>query len=253
MQVVFCGVGEAFDETLPNTSILLRDRNRGSGKRILLDCGFTAAPAYWLTEPEPLELDAVWISHLHGDHFLGLPQLFIRFSEHGRTRPLQVCGPQDTKEKVSLAMELAYPGKWARLGFEVLFREVLPGEGFELAGTEVMALPVEHPVPALGLLLRSSSGTLFYSGDGRVKPEHGSLLAGCRLGIFEAFRMEMITPGHSSAKQVLELARSAEIKKVALVHMQRRERQGQADMIPSYMEKYGVNGFLPDPGHSLEL
>ncbi|MDD4733003.1 MAG: ribonuclease Z, partial [Desulfovibrio sp.] len=60
MRMIFSGVGEAFDETLPNTSILLEGTD---GESLLLDCGFTAASAFWSVASRPLDLGAVCLSH----------------------------------------------------------------------------------------------------------------------------------------------------------------------------------------------
>ena len=69
LEVVFLGVGEAFDESLPNTSILVRPvEESGPTTTLLLDCGFTAPPLFWREMPEPDALDGIWISHFHGDH-----------------------------------------------------------------------------------------------------------------------------------------------------------------------------------------
>ncbi len=251
MRVVFCGVGEAFDENLTNTSILIQEKNDGSGRSILLDCGFTAAPSFWRMARKPLELDAVWISHLHGDHFLGLPQLFIRYSEHGRTKPLNICGGSGTEDAVSRAVELAYPGKWSRLGFRIEFIEVDPGEEFDLAWLKSRAALVDHPVSSQGIKLESESGSLFYSGDGRVELKARNFLVGCDLGIFEAFCLERDVTGHSNAAQVAEISGLAGIKRVALVHMHREERLRYGETAVSFLQKQGIDAILPAPGDSL--
>ena len=251
MRVVFCGVGEAFDENLTNTCILVQENNDGSGRSILLDCGFTAAPSFWRVAREPLELDAVWISHLHGDHFLGLPQLFIRYSEHGRTRPLNIYGGPGTAEAISSSVELAYPGKWSRLGFRIEFVEVESGDGFELTWLRGLAAPVDHPVSSRGVKLEAESGSLFYSGDGRVEPDIKNFLEGCDLGIFEAFCLEKEVYGHSNAAQVGEISLLAGIRRVALVHMHREERQKNGEKAVSLLRKQGIDAILPAPGDSL--
>ena len=56
-EVIFLGVGEAFDEELPNTSILIRYGKGTSPVTLLLDCGFTAPPRLWKEEPEVDILD----------------------------------------------------------------------------------------------------------------------------------------------------------------------------------------------------
>jgi len=253
IQAIFCGVGEAFDENLPNTCILVEAKKDGTSRKILLDCGFTAAPAFWRFADDPLDLDALWISHLHGDHFLGLPQLLIRFSEHGRIKPLQISGVAGTSMAAKQAMELAYPGKWDRLGFEVEFIEAYPEGSLLLAGVEALAVPVEHSVPSLGIKLHTGGMSLFYSGDGRLEKPFWSMLAGCELAICEAFALEGEMPGHCSVFRVLSMARSAGIRQTALVHMQRDERATHKDSLQKYFKQAQVTGFMPEPGDRVEL
>ncbi len=253
MQVLFCGVGEAFDENLPNTSILVEVEEHGTTRQILLDCGFTAAPAFWRFSFAPLDLDALWISHLHGDHFLGLPQLLIRFSEHGRFKPLQISGGAGTSGSVKKAMELAYPGKWDRLGFEIVFTEAFPEDTLHLAGVQALPIPVEHPVPSLGIKLQAGSGSLFYSGDGRLEKRFWSMLESCDLAVCEAFSLEESMPGHSSVSRVVSMARAAGVRKTALVHMQRDERRRHKDSLQKYLEEAEVEAFLPEPGDRVDL
>ena len=87
MRVIFAGVGEAFDENLGNTTVLV---TTGSGKRkrqILLDCGFTGAHAFWKASQDPMDLDAIWVSHFHGDHFFGVPLVLLRGSRRKSSQP----------------------------------------------------------------------------------------------------------------------------------------------------------------------
>ncbi len=92
MRVCFLGVGEAFDEHYPNTSLLVSLPGPEGGSNVLLDCGFTSPAAYYRHAPEDARtgsaLEAVWVSHFHGDHFLGLPLFLLRLWEEELDRPL---------------------------------------------------------------------------------------------------------------------------------------------------------------------
>lgn len=75
MRVIFLGVGEAFDAALPNNCHLIL-----SETTLLLNCGFSAVQQVWQYNGEADFLDAVFISHLHGDHCFGLPSPLARNS-----------------------------------------------------------------------------------------------------------------------------------------------------------------------------
>jgi ribonuclease Z len=70
IEVVFLGVGETFDDKLPNISILIRYRVGTTPVTLLLDCVFTVPPQFWREEPDVDILDGIWISHFHGNHCL---------------------------------------------------------------------------------------------------------------------------------------------------------------------------------------
>ncbi len=108
MQVHFAGVGEACEESLPHTSLLVYTRK--PRRCILLDCGFTSPPGVFRSIDSPEEIDAVWISHFHGDHVFGLPLLLHRMREAQRNRPLLLAGQSGTLERVQRLADLAYPG-----------------------------------------------------------------------------------------------------------------------------------------------
>jgi ribonuclease BN (tRNA processing enzyme) len=62
---------------------------------------------------DPGEVDSVVISHLHGDHFGGLPYLVLDGQFTRRTKPLTVFGPSGTAERLRAEMETSYPGSTA--------------------------------------------------------------------------------------------------------------------------------------------
>jgi ribonuclease Z len=253
VEAVFCGVGEAFDEDFTNTSILVKFCHKGDERLILLDCGFTAAPAFWKAAPRPLELDGIWISHLHGDHFLGLPQLLLRFSEHGREKKLHICGAPGLRDAVQESMELAYPSKINDLSFKVIFSEVLSSRDFEVSGIPARAVDIDHSVPSLGVRFDFEGKSLFYTGDGMVPDEALDTVQGCDLGIFETFTLNTKAPGHSNVIQSASFAGAAGINYLAAVHMQRNERRMNGHLVRDNLAQAGVSGFLPEPGDSIEL
>ena len=81
MEIILLGVGEAFDEILPNTSMLVRTEYQGKPVTVLFDCGYSVPPRFWQLGLDVETLDGIWISHFHADHAFGLPALLVRLWE----------------------------------------------------------------------------------------------------------------------------------------------------------------------------
>ena len=100
-----------------------------------------------------MRIDHICISHLHGDHYLGLPGLIFTFSLLGRTRPLNVYGPPGLKQILDLHVEAGE----GRLDFPLHFHSTsLDGSEvlFEDGSLTLESFPVRHRIPTTGFLLR---------------------------------------------------------------------------------------------------
>ena len=249
MQVTFVGVGEAFDETLGNTSLLVSFETAGIKRQMLLDCGFTAAHAFWRHSPDPLELDAVWVSHFHGDHFFGLPLLLLRFWEQGRERPLVIIGQPALEDKVTAALDLAYPRFRSKLGFEIDFLEVSPGKDLHVLDLRWSFAENGHSSPCLALRLDHDQGSVFYSGDGGPTDGSKALGADCDLIVHEAFGIEELQSGHGSVDLCIDFALEQKARALALVHMNRDVRRSRASEVRQRLARLTpLEAFLPEPG-----
>jgi len=250
MRVTFVGVGEAFDELLPNTSLLVES----GGSSILLDCGFNVSCRLWGYAENPLDLDAVYISHFHADHYFGLPALLVRSMEEGRTKRLTILGPSGIESRVKRLMELAYSNALAKVGFEIFFIECVPGEDFKHSGFRFRFALNDHSMPCLAIRLDAGGKSLYYSGDGKPTDATVDLAEGCDLVIHEAFTLDEITLGHGDVGSSLDMARKSGAGACALVHMRRTIRHTMMDMIRMAVDTQPeVHGFVPEPGDVREL
>ena len=254
MELHFLGVGEACDSREPNTSILIKTGKNKPGSHILLDCGFTVPHRYFALASDPEELETLWISHFHGDHFLGTPLLLLWFWEMGRRQKFLIAGPPGVEKKITAAMDLAYPNLMQRLAFPLQFIEIDQGPVKTIADSRWRTAYNEHSQPCLSLRLELEGKAIFYSGDGRPTTGSQTLAQGCDVIIHEAYGFEDATPGHGSIGACVEFARQAEAKKLALLHLQRHIRPKAGAVIKNYKKKYPeLFILLPEAGTVLRV
>src|SRR5205085_6808917 len=131
------------------------------------DLGATALVGMRRLGLDPNRIGAVALSHLHGDHFGGLPFLLLDGQyDGGRATPLTVIGPRGTAERLSRALEALYPGasglRW-RFPFEVI--DLPCGVPHRFAHLSLETTEVLHPsgAPSTAVRLTDGTRTLAYS------------------------------------------------------------------------------------------
>ena len=106
--VTFAGSGDAFGSGGRfQACIHLRPAGPPAAGPVLLDCGATSLPALRRCGLDPGEIGAVFVSHLHGDHFGGLPFLILDGQFSRRSMPLQVAGPPGIRARLAAPRRLA--------------------------------------------------------------------------------------------------------------------------------------------------
>jgi ribonuclease BN (tRNA processing enzyme) len=197
LTVTFAGSGDAFGSGgRYQACIHLR---RPGGPPVLLDCGATSLSALKSLALDPGEISAVFISHLHGDHFGGLPFLILDGQFSRRTEPLTIAGPPGTADRLWKAMEAMFPGSAAvRRRFRLDVVELALGGTTTVAGVEVTSWEVSHPsgAPPLALRLRTGGRTIAYTGDSAWTEDLVAVAAGADLLIAEAYYFDKAIPFH---------------------------------------------------------
>ncbi len=117
---------------------------RAGGDRLLFDCGEGTQQQLLRSVGLP-ELDAVFISHYHLDHWLGILGVLKTFDLRGRDRPLTVYGPPGLR-----ALLQAMRPAWGRVSFPLALEELDPHEEVAFDGYVVSPFAVDHRVPAYG-------------------------------------------------------------------------------------------------------
>jgi ribonuclease Z len=224
MDVYFVGVGEACDAKHGNSSIHVQTSNDTC---LLCDCGFSSAHSYFAFCDDPDKLDMIWISHFHGDHFFGVPLILLRFWEMKRSKPLLFVGQSGIEEKILGAMDLAFPNFRQRLCYDVRFQIIEPGNAHDVSGVLLQSVQTDHSQRNLGLVINDGNNKLYYSGDGRPTKDVAELVQDCDLAVHEAFRLDEEIHHHGSITGCLKLASASNIKRLALVHLERTFRHLQ--------------------------
>lgn len=121
--------------------------------KILIDCGEGTQTQMFRYQIKYNRIDYILISHLHGDHFLGLPGLLSTMSLNGRRRPLQIAGPVALEALINSFLEVSD----TQLQFPVEYHITDPSEAAGLFSTdsiEISTFPLKHRVPCTGFLIK---------------------------------------------------------------------------------------------------
>jgi ribonuclease BN (tRNA processing enzyme) len=188
---------------------------------------------------DSVNLKTVFLTHLHSDHTMGLPDLILTPWVMGRQAPLELYGPAGTQVMVDGIMR-----GWAedidhRLhdlqpatpnGYKVNVHETEGGDVFADANVTVTAIPVAHGAwKAFGYKIQTADRTIVLSGDARPTDALTAACVRCDLMIFEVYTMgstAKVTPAwqayrrayHTSTEELAAIAKVSQPARLVLYH-----------------------------------
>jgi ribonuclease BN (tRNA processing enzyme) len=220
MIVHMLGTGDAFGSGGRLQSCALVE---SGATRVLVDCGASVLASLRRALIDPNTIDAVLLTHFHGDHCGGVP--FLLMDAHyasGRARPLVIAGPPGVESTVHQLHEALFAGT-SRLPvtFDLRFVEFDPAQPADLAGWSVRAIPVEHSSRAtcFGLRLECQSAVVAFSGDTAWAASLADLARAADLFVCECYGLESAPPGHLDYRTLMAHRAELGCKRLLLTHM----------------------------------
>jgi len=141
LSVVFYGTGGSVPTARRATACLL---TRMGGDRIMFDCG-EGAQRQMHRSTGLVQLDEIYLTHYHADHYLGLPGLLKTYDLQDRKRPLRVVGPGGLRSLFSVLARI-----FGKLSYDIELVELAEGAAIRNDGYEIRSFPVKHRMRALG-------------------------------------------------------------------------------------------------------
>jgi ribonuclease BN (tRNA processing enzyme) len=220
MELRFIGSGDAFGSGGRfNTCFLVT----GAGGRFLIDCGASSLVALKHAAIDPASIDAVVVSHLHGDHFGGLPFLLLDARLMAkRTTPLLLCGPPGLAARLRAAQEALFPGSSERpLGFALEHRALAAGARCDTGHFAVTPFPAIHDAgaPCYSLRIECEGKVIAYSGDTEWNDDLAAAARGADLFICECSSWEKPLKGHIAYRDLAPRLAALGARRVILTHM----------------------------------
>ncbi|MCC7272861.1 MAG: MBL fold metallo-hydrolase [Alphaproteobacteria bacterium] len=220
MRLRFLGCGDAFGSGGRFQTCFLV---ASPSATFLVDCGASSMIAMRRFAVDPNAVDAVFVTHLHGDHFGGLPFLLLDAQlVSRRTRPLVLAGPPGLGQRLSEAMEVMFPGSsTVRRSFPVEIVELPARVATTVGAVTVTPFEMVHwcGAPPYALRLEVDGKVLAYTGDTEWVDAIVSAARGADLFVAEAYfhdkRMKYHLDWATLAAHLPEIA----ARRVVLTHL----------------------------------
>jgi len=220
---------------------------QAADQNVLIDCGRGAAQRINQTDTPLKDVFTILLTHLHYDHYIGIPDLWLTGWLYGRKIPVTVYGPPGTKSmihnlaktfEVDVHIRRDLDEKFDPEGAKILGNNVGPGFSYEKSGLRIESFEVDHhPVPdAMGYIITYKEKKVIISGDTRYMPSMSQISKGADLLIHEVAAPEAIwkrsnmigrdpehtqkiIDHHATPSQVGSIFKQSEVKLGAYYHI----------------------------------
>ena len=167
LSIIFLGTGGSWPTVKRNVASIAVKR---AAEVILFDCGEGTQRQFQKSKLSYMQISKIFITHFHGDHFLGLPGLIQTMQLNDRDIPLHIYGPKGMKKLVNQLLSLGY----FRPNYKIISHEVKEGDVLDFEEYLIRVLNVKHGVP-----------TIAYSLEEKMRPGKFDKPKALKLGIPE--------------------------------------------------------------------
>jgi ribonuclease BN (tRNA processing enzyme) len=223
LDLLFLGSGNAFSTGRYWSSFVVNGR-------YLFDCSPVALPHLKKCGVPATDIEVIFVSHFHADHFFGLPFFMLEFAERTRReKDLTIVGPPGIMERTIKITEAGYQNVFRKKdrGYSLSFQEVADGATEEVGGLRFVSREVTH-VPDLrcfGFRAEIDGRTIAYSGDSVFCEALVELGQGADVFVVECSKWEGPGGVHIDPDGVRELReRLGPTPKFILTHLEKGER-----------------------------
>lgn len=247
MRLTIIGCGDAFGSGGRGNTCFWVEAGETT---ITLDFGATALVDMKRRGFDPKRIDAIVLTHLHGDHFGGVPFLMLDYQfDSCRTAPLTIVGPVGTQERLRLAQEVFFPGtSTIQWGFPLHIVELPCGTPHRFRDVGIDTSEVVHPsgAPATGVRLSHDGRVLAFSGDTTWTEALVDIARGADLFVVDCHDLGSTHAPHLDFPTLRANHRRLDARRIMITHL------GSAML--GRMDEARSEGFLiADDGMSIEV
>lgn len=145
----FLGTGGSWPTVQRNVSATAIKRGR---EIILFDCGEGTQRQFQKSKLSYMQISKIFITHYHGDHFLGLPGFIQTLQLNDRQEPLHVYGPEGTEKVVDEIIHLGY----FKPSYEIIAHDLKAGDRIKFEEYSIETAKACHNVPSLAYSLKEN-------------------------------------------------------------------------------------------------
>jgi len=220
VSVRFVGSGDSFGSGGRFQTCIVVD---GPRSRFAIDFGTSSLIALAQQGIEHNSLDAILLTHLHGDHCGGVPFLLIdAMLAAKRTRPLVIAGPRDLRRRMDQIREALFPGSHVMTPkFPLTWIEMEPGTPHAVLDLVVTPEPARHTAETNPTAVRVevADKVIAYTGDTEWTDDVARVARGADLFIAECYFYDKPVKWHLNYQTIAALRQSLGAKRVVLTHM----------------------------------